>query len=113
MEQRSCKVKDARGRACWFFRMLEGLTLGTLNPFKNTHRLRAWGVLGLATGGFFSLLTLLFSGAISGQTPVAQQSFGRWQENMVRVARTRARTTVNRDRHNTRTGHSLFIMQWA
>jgi hypothetical protein len=29
-----------------------------------THRLLAWGVLGLATGGcLFSLLTLLFSGA--------------------------------------------------
>jgi len=43
--------------------------------FFITHRLHAWGVLGLATGGFFSLLTLLFSGAISQQTPRRKQSF--------------------------------------
>ncbi len=33
---------------------------------KNTHRSLAWGVLGLAIGGLlFSLLTLLFSGAVT------------------------------------------------
>ncbi len=36
----------------------------TAKSLKFTHRLLAWGVLGLATGGcLFSLLTLLFSGA--------------------------------------------------
>jgi hypothetical protein len=43
---------------------------------ETTHRLLAWGVLGLATGGFFSLLTLLFSGGIPKQTPDREQSFG-------------------------------------
>jgi len=44
---------------------------------QTIHRLLAWGVLGLATGGCFSLLTLLFSGGISEKTPGGQQSFGR------------------------------------
>jgi len=43
---------------------------------KTTHRLLAWGVLGFATGRCFSLLTLLFSGGISEQTPGVGQSFG-------------------------------------
>src|SRR5260370_12526860 len=41
-----------------------------------THRLLAWGVLGLATGGcLFSLLTLLFSGGIILKTQVRWESF--------------------------------------
>jgi hypothetical protein len=44
---------------------------------KFTHRLHAWGVLGFATGGrFFSLLTLLFSGAIVLKTQPSRESFG-------------------------------------
>jgi hypothetical protein len=40
------------------------------------HRLPAWGVLGLATGGFlFSLLTLLFSGAIESANPALARKF--------------------------------------
>ena len=40
-------------------------------PYRNfTHRLLAWGVLGLATGGrLVSLLTLLFSGAVDLGNP--------------------------------------------
>jgi hypothetical protein len=39
--------------------------------------LLAWGVLGFATGGcFFSLLTLLFSGAIVLKTRPLWESFG-------------------------------------
>jgi hypothetical protein len=46
---------------------------------KFTHRLLAWGVLGFATGGcFFSLLTLLFSGAIVLKTQPSRESFGRF-----------------------------------
>jgi hypothetical protein len=43
-----------------------------------TRRLRAWGVLGFATGGcfIFSLLTLLFSGAVILQTQGRKRSFG-------------------------------------
>src|ERR1700691_3280374 len=44
--------------------------------FKSTRRLLAWGVLGLATGGcLFSLLTLLFSGALRVQTQSRRKSF--------------------------------------
>jgi hypothetical protein len=43
-----------------------------------THRVLAWGVLGLATGGcLFSLLTLLFSGAMTVQTQPRHESFAR------------------------------------
>jgi hypothetical protein len=50
---------------------LEGLQ----NDF--TRRSLAWGVLGLATGGrFFSLLTLLFSGALRLKTHRFAESFG-------------------------------------
>src|ERR1019366_3379320 len=39
-----------------------------------------WGVLGLATGGaLFSLLTLLFSGAMILKTRLSQESFGAFQ----------------------------------
>jgi hypothetical protein len=42
-----------------------------------THRLLAWGVLGFATGGcLFSLLTLLFSGALNLKTQLLRESFG-------------------------------------
>jgi len=44
---------------------------------KYTHRPHAWGVLGLAAGGYtFSLLTLLFSGAVPEQTLSRRESFG-------------------------------------
>jgi hypothetical protein len=49
----------------------------TAKGLKFTHRLLAWGVLGLATGGcLFSLLTLLFSGAVTMKTQLCRESFG-------------------------------------
>jgi hypothetical protein len=65
------------GKQCDPARNFATLKLEPLKPAIKHHRLPAWGVLGLATGGcFFSLLTLLFSGAVLKQTPQQRQSFG-------------------------------------